>query len=158
MLFRSTTPSMNNMVYISKRIYRDVQFSVDVGASCANVIIGGGGTNGLDINEDFTYGVTNAFIDDTLANETILVSVSNKSSSNLSNGSVITFNQSSVSPGVVANGVYQVNDTSLKIQVASTGAFKADVIVTVRENVAESIKRTKTYYGGANATLSTFDS
>ena len=153
-----TTPSMNNMVYISKRIYRDVQFSVDVGASCANVIIGGGGTNGLDINEDFTYGVTNAFIDDTLANETILVSVSNKSSSNLSNGSVITFNQSSVSPGVVANGVYQVNDTSLKIQVASTGAFKADVIVTVRENVAESIKRTKTYYGGANATLSTFDS
>lgn len=136
--------SFSNVSYISRKILTNQTFD-----STGNLTIGTG--TGLDTSESFTFGYASQYIPDNTANNNVFVVVKDKQSSNLSNGQVIAFNHNSIVGG---NGVYQTDSTHVVIDVSASSGFIGDVIVTVKENSAETNnRRNKTIVGNTSNTV-----
>jgi len=155
---QSTTalPSMNNMSYLTKKVLTGVTFAT------SNSYFATSGTQLKGTtSESYTFGFgSGGSVPDILANETVTILVTNKQSSNLTNGSIIVFNHNTVANG---NSIYQNSQNSITAIVSSSGAFTADIILTIQENSVEvpqnNLLRTKTRVGNtANITLISTDS
>jgi len=111
--------------------------------------------------EVLTFGVTNGWVSDILANEDVFVVVKSNTGSSLANGTVIVFNKNG-GACTSGNGIYQTSPTSMTINVASGGTFTGDIIFTVQEGNptgAETYaRRTKTLVpANAFVQLQTYD-
>ncbi len=141
--------SFYNVSFMNRKTLTTVAFT------SGNATIATG--SGLDSSEQFDFGYTNAYISDQLAKNNFLVVVRNSQTSNLANGTVLTWDKGS-NPG--GNGVYQSTATSVTIDTVTSGNFLADILLTVQDiNASVNFRRTKTLVGSyANDTLLTTDS
>lgn len=109
--------------------------------------------SGLGTGESFNYGYTNQYVSDLAANNNFMVLVRDKKSSNLANGTLLSFNQGTVPGG---NGVFQTDATHVTIASSANGTFVGDVLFTVAvagANSAAVARRTKIAVGNASNTL-----
>lgn len=139
--------------YIAQNTISTVTFSqrlslTNVAFTSGNTTIGTG--SGLNTNQSFPFGYTNQYISDELASLNFFVVVRNSQTSNLANGTVITWNWN----GTSGNGVYQTDSQHVTLSTITTGNFLADIFVTVQDNNASTnFRRTKTLTGNASQTV-----
>lgn len=146
--------------FIAQNSFSDVSFMNR--KTLSTVTFTGGNTtiatgSGLDNNEVFTFGLTGAYLPDTVAQQNFFVVVRNSQTGNIANGQPIIWDLGSNPAG---NGVYQTDSTSVTIKTSTTGNFIADILITVQDqNASVNFRRSKTLIGNtSNNSLTTTDS
>lgn len=91
----------------------------------------------ISVSEEFPFATTGAFVSGISANRNILAVIKNKRNSSFSNGQILTFSDSSGS----GNKVFTTTANNLTIfttDQTSTNTFDVDIIITVKQNDAQS--------------------
>ena len=147
--------SIQDVSFYSRKFISNVAFNAAGNADISNT---------FSATETVSFGYTNAYIPDLVANTNVMVVVRNNTGSSLfSNGSIISWDRGSTGGSDSSNGVYETGPQALTLHCAHTGAgsnaFYGDVILTVKENAGTTASRRAKYaYGNtSNTTLATTD-
>lgn len=135
--------TFSSVSFLARKVIANLQFT------SGNATISAGA--GLDTGtEQFTFGLTNSYLSNLLANENFIVMVRNSQTGNIANGQLINWDHDQNPTG---NGVFQGSATSVTLKTVTTGNFLGDVYFTVQDTQASTTyRRTKSLVGNSAVT------